>query len=467
MTDAHHKGEHNNNNNKGNDSNWLDPHQSRPPPSIDAAAVAAASSWQQSRHACIHAIRQRQDANLPDDARVHGNNNKKNDATTTTTSIAVVRDAIRAASRILLVDPAYHANVGDHMISVAEQVYVQRHKMPHGAYYAECSYYQAGPWAPPCDKVLQSVAADGGGDGGGSSSSASLDRPSSVALWHGGGNWGDLWDEIHDRRTRSMGFLLSRNFTVIGMPQSLYFRDPHVAAANAREFRRAVAAGLGLLDTDNDGNGKDVANNDNLLQERLQSRLILTWREQESLDQAQKLYPYVQHTLMPDIAFQLGPYDATALRPAMGGPRRVDILFFLRADVESVYQGVRDRESIRKLLQSHKDPQKTAHLSYSIVDWPDRLDRFESKDYYFTETAVQLLDAGKVVICDRLHAAILAYLSGIPFVFVDQVSGKITKSFAVAMDSHKVCREEPAMWERAVSMEDAIDKAVLLWEKIQ
>ena len=44
-----------------------------------------------------------------------------------------------------------------------------------------------------------------------------------LALWHAGGNWGDLWRDAQDVRIPSLKTLLDNNFMVVSMPQSLYY----------------------------------------------------------------------------------------------------------------------------------------------------------------------------------------------------------------------------------------------------
>jgi exopolysaccharide biosynthesis predicted pyruvyltransferase EpsI len=389
-------------------TNNLDPRQSQPPPTVPLNVAG------NTRHAClVHIRQQHQDVLRP----------------------LLLGHPTMPNNDLVLVDPAYHSNVGDHMISVAEQVFL--HGRSNASFIFECSYYQAGPWAPPCDEVIPAHGA------------SSTTTP--VALWHGGGNWGDLWRHMHDIRTASLTPLLQQGYRIVGMPQSLYFQDPSTAHANVVALRQAVATGLGV-----DG---DKVHDDTALRQALGDRLVLTWREHESLEWAQTLYPFLTHVLLPDIAFQLGPYQATASKAGMA---RVDLVFLLRDDLESLYAAVRHRPGIRTLLAAQAP---TRRFTFSIVDWTDRLDRFETTDYYFTETAIQLLDAGRVVICDRLHAAILAYLAGLPFVFVDQVSGKISKTFRVAMESHADCTR-PALWERADNLTQAIAKAAVLWKQV-
>ena len=411
--------------------NWLDPKLSHPPDAMDLTHTTTRTDvvpeWQRHRYACLRHIRQRQVQVMAD--------------------IGWAQDLA-----VVLVDPAYHANVGDHMITVAEQLFF-KHTVVQ-----ECSYMQAGPWAPSCPALLVQAAAS-------TQQTASQRR---LAVWHGGGNWGDLWDTIHTTRTNSMTLLLQYNYTVLGMPQSLYFGSQASEQINAQRFRQAVVDGLNKEDA-------SVMNMNNAqLATALQGRLIFTWRERESAARAKQLYPYATHIIMPDIAFQLGPYknnnNAAKARGIVAQQQQqqqqqsqVDVLFFLRNDIESLYAQVRDRQSIRHLLSQHPN---TARFTYSIVDWPDRLDRFESTDYYFTDTAIQLLRVGRVLICDRLHAAILAYLSGIPFVFVDQVSGEITKTFAVAMP-HEDCAGNKALWDRADNLTDAASKAAVLWEQVR
>jgi exopolysaccharide biosynthesis predicted pyruvyltransferase EpsI len=135
----------------------------------------------------------------------------------------------------------------------------------------------------------------------------------------------------------------------------------------------------------------------------------------------------------------------------------LDMVIFLRDDKESTYMPQRNRQAIRNILSSVEGGDK---ISFSIVDWEDRLERFQSLDYFFTKTSIQLLSMGRVVICDRLHAAILCYLSGLPFVYINQKTGKISKTLRVAFDSWDGCTDgESAMWARADNLTHAIELA--------
>ena len=79
---------------------------------------------------------------------------------------------------VVLVDPAYHKNVGDHMLTLGEiRLIEQAFKVPHAQ---QCHYRQAQNFVKPCEEVLTQGGSPGRKSG-------------KVALWHAGGNWGDIW----------------------------------------------------------------------------------------------------------------------------------------------------------------------------------------------------------------------------------------------------------------------------------
>jgi exopolysaccharide biosynthesis predicted pyruvyltransferase EpsI len=318
----------------------------------------------------------------------------------------------------------------------------------------QCGYVQSGSFAEPCDAYLSRTAVMETATTASTSSPRLADRR--VALWHGGGNWGDLWRTLQPVRIRSLESLLRHQYAVVGMPQSLYYRDASRAEADAQLLWDSIARGL-----QHEPEGERTAPWSNLTQQQqrtdllvreAKSRVLLCWREVESYQQAELLYPFVTNLLVPDIAFQLGPYD----RPPPTTPT-LDLVLLLRDDHESTQRGYRNKAAVRSLLSTIPGANR---LSFRIVDWDDRLELFESDNIFFSETSIQLLSMGRVVICDRLHAAILCYLAGIPFVYLDQVSGKITKSLNVAFDSDPICRDsETAMWFRAENVTHALETA--------
>ena len=82
--------------------------------------------------------------------------------------------------QILLVDPAYHKNVGDHMLTLGELYLIQETLQQRPP--KQCHYVQAGGFYPICTDMIRGSDRDG----------------TKLALWHAGGNWGDLWRGMFD-----------------------------------------------------------------------------------------------------------------------------------------------------------------------------------------------------------------------------------------------------------------------------
>ena len=67
---------------------------------------------------------------------------------------------------------------------------------------------------------------------------------------------------------------------------------------------------------------------------------------------------------------------------------------------------------------------------------------------------------GKIIITDRLHASILAFLMHKPHIYVDQLYGKITKTRQIAFDvSDKCSNGDDLRFDEAESIEQAVVKA--------
>ena len=156
---------------------------------------------------------------------------------------------------------------------------------------------------------------------------------------------------------------------------------------------------------------------------------------------------------------------------------KVDILFLLRIDQESKYQEYRDRTKIRNILDENP---LTSHLSFGLVDWVDSskyLDtnvkdpagpQFEHKvisEGKFNYMAVfrrsiAMYSSSRVVITDRLHASILAFLLHKPHVYLDQSYGKIRLTREVAFNTSTFCQDRVRLrYEQAEDMRQAISLA--------
>ena len=354
---------------------------------------------------------------------------------------------------ILWIDPAYHRNVGDHMLTLGEQQLLSTTTTTNTStqqriIIQQCGYIQANHFVIPCDEWIRNQTRHPN-----DTITTTTTNQNSIhatpniilAVWHAGGNWGDLWPQVHEARTRSFRILPTipnhhhhkNNHTttslvqvVLSLPQSLYFSNPQSQLRNAQLIEETIR------------------------QNKQNTQFVFTWREYESYELAQQLYPSATNLVVPDMAFQLGPYDPMVPDPGTSD-LSCDILLLLRDDHESTLSTTyRHRSQIQELLVQQNMPDVT----FRVVDWEDRLSLFpDSTDYYFTNTSIQLLSLGRVVICDRLHAAILAFLIGLPFIFIDPVSGKISKTLRVAMEG---CADSEAMrYYRADNLTEAFQIA--------
>ena len=75
-------------------------------------------------------------------------------------------------------------------------------------------------------------------------------------------------------------------------------------------------------------------------------------------------------------------------------------------------------------------------------------------------SSIALLAGGKVLITDRLHSSILAFLMHKPHVYLDQMYGKIRKTREVALEVSEKCKSiEEMRYDEAPSIEEAVLKA--------
>ena len=88
-------------------------------------------------------------------------------------------------------------------------------------------------------------------------------------------------------------------------------------------------------------------------------------------------------------------------------------------------------------------------------------------DYqHMMKTSLAMFAGGRVLITDRLHASILAFLLHKPHVYVDQMYGKITRTREVAFNSSENCQNmEEMRYNIATSLEEAVEMAEDLLRK--
>ena len=88
-------------------------------------------------------------------------------------------------------------------------------------------------------------------------------------------------------------------------------------------------------------------------------------------------------------------------------------------------------------------------------------------DYqHMLKTSLAMFGGGRVLITDRLHASILAFLLHKPHVYVDQMYGKITRTREVAFNASEHCQDKEDMkFKIAKSLEEGVQMAAELLNK--
>ena len=78
-------------------------------------------------------------------------------------------------------------------------------------------------------------------------------------------------------------------------------------------------------------------------------------------------------------------------------------------------------------------------------------------------SSIALLSSGRVLITDRLHSSILAFLLHLPHVYLDQMYGKISKTRGVAFAASENCANKTILgFDQAITIKEAVRKAILL-----
>jgi pyruvyl transferase EpsO len=219
-------------------------------------------------------------------------------------------------------------------------------------------------------------------------------------LFHGGGNFGGLWDIPHIRRNEELEQL--RSFKAVMLPQTMTTMD-----RECRKHTRTVLA-----------NHSDVT---------------LMWRDRKSFDASRTLFPEARSVLVPDAAFCLFPMRLP--RATLRTKERIGLLARKDregsglADAVNGVVPVRDWEcvfvekAIRRLLRFAIERERSAP-GRPRMRLRARL--FYAYAHLNARSAARQLKSSNVVVVDRLHAWILSVLLNVPHVVVDTKYGKIS-----------------------------------------
>ena len=193
-------------------------------------AVTARESWLQ----CIHDIQ---------------------DHTVRSLSDVFSREELHNSSSppLLFIDPSYHGNAGDNFIAYGSLVFLEKMGFRN---HTECNIAASIGFSPNCGNF-------------------SHFEEQGLAVWQGGGYWGDLWEREQLLLTRltSTATLAKKGKIVVGFPQSIHYNNKDLQTRDAKMFMEKFSD----------------------FQDDLKKNVILTWRQEKSYALAKELYPLVEN----------------------------------------------------------------------------------------------------------------------------------------------------------------------------
>jgi pyruvyl transferase EpsO len=330
---------------------------------------------------------------------------------------------IQGASPLVLWDPATHKNIGDNLLALGEKDLLEelgvisKQGEPDDIVSHSCCSYQCWQFSRCDSNFYHRVGLTSSSRG--------------VVLLQGGGNWGDLYQELHDNRKELLSEL-SRccpDTLVVGMPQSLYYQN------SSRERADSIIL--------------------NMHMRHFKRKPVLFWRDLTSYEKAYELYPTALNVRTPDVALSIG-----AVTP---GKANVDLLIAPRVE-ESKHGVGYNLKIVREFMLKHPT------ISYKTsAGWDSA---FEAKPNAMhwkihdpwekrMQAGVDFIGQASVVVTDKLHMTILSVLIGREVIYVDNSYSKLNKTlesmFDLAPDS---CSSFPGRPVKAKSFEDAVRMAV-------
>jgi exopolysaccharide biosynthesis predicted pyruvyltransferase EpsI len=296
----------------------------------------------------------------------------------------VTRDLVAPGAEVALLNFPNHRNAGDDALWLAAESLLARRgaRVVHRA-----------AWTVDVDELARRL------------------RPGTLVVLNGGGNLGDLYPDGQQRTREQVLSTLraDRGFEVLQLPQSIHFADPGAERRVADLFAAHGAA-------------------------------TILCRDVPSVQRASR-WPGVEVGWCPDLVFLLGPFRRRR-------PPEVDIVWLGRRDPEARHgsPGANDDVHVVDWLAplpseslwptGHRVAHAAAQALVGSARPAPRLGRspwagrvaaasFAPLARGWLERGLGILHGGRVVVTDRLHAHLLAWLSGIPSVVLDNSYGKV------------------------------------------
>ena len=231
--------------------------------------------------------------------------------------------------------------------------------------------------------------------------------PNGPILLQGGGNFGDRYPVNQLFREKVVSEHPDRQ--IVSLPQSFDFSDAHALARARTVYAR-------------------------------HPDLTIMIRDRASVSTVAQEFPSNSVCFCPDMAFSIGP-----LRPSREPDH--DVVLLKRSDGEAAHSAETIPSDLVRRSCVHDwrldwfgDDLRWWPSSMSLVllskisairrrihPWSGRT--FDKQSAIIMNNAVDMFSRGRIVVTDRLHAAILAVLLDKPAVLVDNVTGKVSAAY--------------------------------------
>lgn len=204
-----------------------------------------------------------------------------------------------------------------------------------------------------------------------------------IVMFHGGGNFGTLYPSHNDIRKAIISNLACISF--IQLPQSVYFHDDNKVPLD--EITESFA--------------------------QKNNQIYLFAREKLSFDFFKDYFPDVNNYLIPDIVFSL---------PKVNSEHKNGILLILRNDIEKNINF--DKNALKKKLVSEFND-----VSFSDTHIGEGLYIDYKKRDKYVSSKLEEFSRSKIIVTDRLHGMIFAYISNTPCIAIDNNNHKVRETY--------------------------------------
>uniref|UniRef100_A0A0G4FGH5 N-acetylgalactosaminide beta-1,3-galactosyltransferase n=1 Tax=Chromera velia CCMP2878 TaxID=1169474 RepID=A0A0G4FGH5_9ALVE len=251
-----------------------------------------------------------------------------------------------------------------------------------------------------------------------------------ILVFHGGGNFGDLYKHHHELRLRVLNDF--PDYKVVMFPQTVHFKNETYFEHTVKRF----ASHKGAI---------DLAARDEISLEQLRQKLFVSPPDGLTASDL----GHVSLSLLPDTAFVIGDQ-----RNRRGLPT-VDLLLHARTDPEApkvefwkgkggtkrvadltrgeIRRRVREAGRLKRLEGDARPEEWFEGVTFVNDDWiakdapfgPNAT--FAERIWARTYDGMEFLSRGRVTVTNRLHGHILMILMGLPHVIMGDSFGKVRK----------------------------------------